>query len=138
MRWSIASIPIVRQRPAMLLLTGAGAPYLGYADGSHAAPITCVGFGDVHTQQMAVDDLNEWDALLKGASEAVGGIAGGGALAARGCISFDAVTLTYTVTIAWQGLSQTVVPTVACGNNTYGSERIRRVVSTTFRPATLL
>ena len=87
---------------------------------------------------MAVDDLNEWDALLKGASEAVGGIAGGGALAARGCISFDAVTLTYTVTIAWQGLSQTVAPTVACGNNTYGSERMRRVVSTTFRPATLL
>jgi type IV pilus assembly protein PilV len=59
-------------------------------------------------------------------------------LGARGCISFDAATSTYTVSVAWQGMAATVAPGIACGNDAYGQETQRRAVSVTFRPATLL
>ena len=124
--------------PCYAITTPAGIPYLGYADAGHAGAISCAGFGDVNTQQLAVDDLNEWDQILKGARETVAGNATGAALGARGCISLDAATSTYTVAVAWQGVTETAVPTVACGNNAYGTETRRRVVWTTFRPATLL
>ena len=124
--------------PCYAITAPAGIPYLGYADANHVGSISCAGFGDANTQQMAVDDLNEWDQMLKGATETVAGNATGGALGARGCISFDAVTSTYTIAVAWQGMNETVVPTVACGNNAYGTETLRRVVWTTFKPATLL
>lgn len=124
--------------PCYAITTPAGSPYLGYADANHVGAISCAGFGDANTQQLAVDDLTEWDLILKGAREAVGGNATGAALGARGCISFDAVTSTYTVAVAWQGMTAMAVPTVACGNNAYGTESMRRVVWTTFKPATLL
>ena len=124
--------------PCYAITTSAGIPYLGAADGNHAGSISCTGFGDVNTQQLAINDLNEWDLMLKGAAEAVGDRVTGGILGARGCISFDAVTSTYTVVVAWQGMTETAAPTVACGNNAYGTETLRRVVWTTFRPATLL
>ena len=115
-----------------------GVPYLGFPDANHVAPVTCAGYGDANTQLTAVNDLNEWDAMLKGSSEAVAGTATGGLLAARGCISYDDVSLTYTITVAWQGLTPTAAPLVACGNNIYGAENLRRAVSATFRPAALL
>jgi type IV pilus assembly protein PilV len=137
--------------PCYAITTAAGTPYLGYADVNHVGPINCAGFGDVNTQQLAVNDLTEWntqqlavndltewDQVLQGAREAVGLTATGGALGARGCIIFDAVTTTYTVAVAWQGMTETVAPTVACGNNRYGTETRRRIVWTTFKPATLL
>jgi len=124
--------------PCYAITTSAGNPYLGYADANHVGAVSCAGFGNANTQQMAVDDLNEWDQMLKGATEAVAGTATGGALGARGCISFDAVTSTYTVAVAWQGMTETVAPTVACGNNAYGLAMLRRVVWTTFRLANLL
>jgi len=124
--------------PCYAITTTAGTPYLGYADGGHVGTISCTGFGDANTQLMAIDDLGAWDQMLKGAAEAAGGTATGGIVGARGCISFDAVTSTYTIAVAWQGVTETVVPTVACGNDTYGTETRRRVVWTTFRPATLL
>jgi type IV pilus assembly protein PilV len=124
--------------PCYAITTATGSPYLGYADLNHAGAITCSGFGDANTQQLAVNDLNEWDQILQGAQEAVAGNAIGGPLAARGCILFDAATSTYTVAVAWQGMIDTQPPTVACGNNAYGSESRRRVVWATFKPATLL
>jgi type IV pilus assembly protein PilV len=124
--------------PCYAITSAGGAPYLGYADANHAGTITCAGFGDANTQQTAVDDLNEWDRTLQGGMEAVAGNATGSALGARGCILFDAVTSTYTVAIAWQGMIETQPPTIACGNNAYGSESRRRVVWTTFKPAILL
>ena len=75
---------------------------------------------------------------MQGGLETVAGIATGAALGARGCIIFDPATLTYTVAVAWQGMVETQPPTVACGNNAYGTESRRRVVWTTFKPATLL
>ncbi len=124
--------------PCYATTTPAGSPYLGYVDANHVGAISCSGFGDVNTQQLAVNDLNEWDQMLQGAKEAMAGNATGGALGARGCISFDAATSTYTLAVAWQGTVETAVPTVNCGNNAYGSESLRRVVWATFKPAALL
>src|SRR3954462_5179298 len=124
--------------PCYAITTAGGFPYLGFADLNHAGAITCAGFGDANTQQLAVDDLNDWDQTLQGGLEAFAGNATGAALGARGCIIFDAVTATYTVAVAWQGMIETQPPTVACGNNAYGTESRRRVVWTTFKPATLL
>ena len=124
--------------PCYVITTSAGTPYLGYADAGHVGSVSCTGFGNASTQQLAVDDLNEWDQMLKGASEAVAGTATGGAFGARGCISFDAATSTYTLAVAWQGMTETVAPAVACGNGAYGLETLRRVIWTTFKPATLL
>jgi type IV pilus assembly protein PilV len=126
--------------PCYAITTGAGTPYLGIA-GMDPTTITCSGFGDVNTQARAIADLNEWDAMLKGATEAVGATATGGALGARGCISFSGAgtaIASYTVAVAWQGMTETVVPTVDCGNNVYGTETRRRVVWTTIKIATLL
>src|SRR4051812_3744326 len=124
--------------PCYAVTAPSGAPYLGYADANHVGPVTCAGFGDANTQQLAVNDLNEWDQILQGVREASGGNAAGAALGARGCIMFNPVTATYTVAVAWQGMTETDAPTVACGNNSYGTETRRRVVWTTFKPATLL
>ena len=124
--------------PCYAITTSPGTPYLGYADVGHAGSVSCSGFGNASTQALAVDDLNQWDQMLKGASEAVAGAAAGGALGARGCISFDAATSTYTLAVAWQGMTETVAPAVACGNDAYGLETLRRVIWTTFKPATLL
>ena len=124
--------------PCYAITTAAGAPYLGFTDGNHASAVSCAGFGDANTQQLAVNDLNEWDQILQGGMEAVAGNAIGAALGARGCITFDPATSIYTVAVAWQGMVDTQAPTVACGNNAYGAETRRRVVWATFRPATLL
>ena len=124
--------------PCYAITAAGGVPYLGYADVNHAGTINCAGFGDANTQQLAVDDLNDWDQTLRGELETVAGIATGAALGARGCIIFNPATSTYTVAVAWQGMVETQPPTVACGNNAYGTESRRRVVWTTFKPATLL
>jgi type IV pilus assembly protein PilV len=124
--------------PCYAITTANGAPYLGFVDAQHVGPVSCAGYGDANTQQLAVNDLNELDQILQGALEAAGGHATGGALGARGCIIFNAVTTTYTVAVAWQGVAETQAPTIACGNNAYGTEARRRVVWTTFKPATLL
>jgi type IV pilus assembly protein PilV len=120
---------------------GTGAPFLGTAGAGYAGPITsCTGYGDVNTQATAVSDLNAWDTMLQGATEAVTltGAATGGALGARGCISWFSNGNTYTLAVAFQGMTDTVAPTIDCGNGLYGRETLRRVVWTYFRPAQLL
>jgi type IV pilus assembly protein PilV len=59
-------------------------------------------------------------------------------IGARGCVTFDAVTNTYTVAIAWQGIADMPASTVNCANNLYGSETKRRVVWTTLTIGALL
>jgi type IV pilus assembly protein PilV len=124
--------------PCYAITTSAGVPYLGHFDANHAGAIACAGYGDANTQQLAMDDLNEWDRALQGAFEVAFGNATGGALAARGCILFDPANATYTVAVAWQGMVETQAPGIACGNNAYGNESLRRVVWTTFKPASLI
>lgn len=123
-------------------VTNLGTPYLGETSGgSHLGTPTCSGFGDADTQALAVADLLEWNLLLQGTNELdTASVATGGIVDARGCVSLDATTdpETYTVVVAWQGLNDTVVPSVSCGNGLYGNETMRRVVSATVQLASLL
>ena len=87
----------------------------------------------------AARDECEWSNALKGAAEttAAGNI--GAMTGARGCIEQlqapnpSAGVCTpgiYRVSAAWQGLSSTVAPSIACGTGSYGSNpAYRRVIA---------
>lgn len=95
--------------------------------------------GSAAQQTQAINDLNEWDALLKGAAETKGTANVGAMVGARGCISYDTSSKIYTVEVAWQGKSSTTSPSsgLTCGSGSYGSETLRRVVSLVFSIADL-
>lgn len=99
-------------------------------------------------------DLNAWHNELLGAAETVASTRAdvGAMIGARGCITYDPtqqltdpVTLAaipgsgvYTISIAWQGQFDTYANTAyPCGQNLYGKETRRRVVSMTLRIANL-
>ncbi len=114
--------------------TSAGSPYLGTGN---STTFTCSA-GFVQESTRANADMLALEAALLGAGETVGGTTNVGALlSARGCVSVTgtvAAGYTYTVSIAWQGRSETSAPpaTANCGKNQYGSETLRRVVTATF------
>lgn len=102
-------------------------PYVG---GTGA--IVCVGKTGVAL------DLCEWSNMLEGAAESNAGANIGAMIGARGCITYDAGTDAYTVSIAWQGLVKTAAPTGnTCAQGQYGDDTQRRVVSATLRIAKL-
>lgn len=83
--------------------------------------------------EVASRDLLSWDSLLRGiavvddSNNQVGAMIG-----ARGCIErLDANARRFRISVAWQGLQNTAAPdeTLSCGENLYGDERMRRVVS---------
>jgi type IV pilus assembly protein PilV len=111
----------------------AGSPFVGY---NNTTDYTCSAFGTAATQTLAAADLAAWDALLKGEAESIDGKDVGAVIGARGCIS-NIATDVYTVSVAWQGLTETVEPTNNCGTGLYGGEKRRRVVSITVRIADL-
>jgi len=77
-------------------------------------------------------DQCEWSNALKGASEQQSGVGATGSMAGgRGCVTYDAASSAVMVSVAWQGLGDTVAPpaSLSCGQNQYGSETKRRVVS---------
>lgn len=126
--------------------TGAGTPVVGTGA---AAPSGCAASTSANNT-MADAALAEWDAALEGAAEIKGGVSVGAIVGARGCVSYDGAselldstgavlsgTGIYTVAVSWQGTVDTVAPAIACGNNQYGAETLRRTVSTTFRLARL-
>ncbi len=68
-------------------------------------------------------------------------------IGARACISYDNTTEIagkpgtglYTVIVTWQGMSELIAPTnMNCAVGEYGTETMRRAVSTTVRLADLL
>ncbi len=72
-------------------------------------------------------DLCEWSDILKAESNP------GGLMGAQGCIEQVRAgpPLTLRVTVAWQGLVPTAVPSLGCGAKDYGSDdSLRRVAST--------
>jgi type IV pilus assembly protein PilV len=81
-------------------------------------------------------DVCEWHNALIGASEQLGGGTVGTLLGGQGCITAGAAN-EYFVTVAWQGLMRTVAPGSACGQNDYGNDALRRVVSMRVQIATL-
>ena len=117
-----------------------GTPYVGTATGGGylGTPDCSSGFVNDQTKQLADSGMTEWDLALQGAAEASSAGAAVGAInGARGCVSYDATTQTYTVAVAWQGTTDTFTPVVNCANGLYGAETKRRVVWTTLKVATL-
>jgi type IV pilus assembly protein PilV len=101
---------------------------------------SCSSYGTAGTQAQVVDAVNEWSNLLKGSNEVAAGKNVGGLLNARGCILYDAVNETYTVSVVWQGLVETIQPTsTTCGNTSYGgaTSKLRRAVTYTLQTPTL-
>lgn len=85
-------------------------------------------------------DRCEWSNALKGAAEQKGGTNVGAMVGARGCVTQvqaadpSAGVCTpgiYRITIAWQGMHSTRSPALACGEDLYGDDAYRRVVSST-------
>ncbi|QVL49333.1 MAG: type IV pilus modification protein PilV [Thiocapsa sp.] len=109
--------------------------------GAYAASgtMTVVGLGDdfdpaqgCAQADLTERDLCEWSRALKGAGTTDDSEAFLGAMiGARGCIERLPVDpATFRVSVAWQGLSDTVAPSLTCGQGAdYGSAGRRRVLA---------
>lgn len=138
---------------AITTSTTAGTPYLGTAAGGGKYAPSGFSCPALATNPNAVAraslDITAIDDMLLGAAETAGGAKAGAMIGARACIGFDSTTQTYTVAVAWQGMSSTFSPaswsattTPAyarnCALNLYGSDdTLRRVVWNTLLVATL-
>jgi len=113
------------------LVTGAGS----------AAPPACATGTPTPTALQAATanaDLAAWRNSLLGAGEASGGNQVGAMIGAIGCVEqIDAVNNVYRVTVVWQGLMPTAAPGLACGQNRFGDDSLRRAVSVQVRIASL-
>jgi type IV pilus assembly protein PilV len=134
------------------ITTGSGTPYVGTGG---TPPSACTASGVAATDQAALNAINLWDGMLKGAGEKVGAASVGAMINAVGCVSLDlgpdATTPDmYTVAVAWQGLSDLPSATpagdasagennaAACGTPVFTSAPLRRrVVWTTIELAKL-
>ncbi len=104
---------------------------------ANVASIDC-GSSDQH--QRAEADLLAWHNALLGTSEqnSAEKINLGAMIGARGCIEkIAALDRTYRISVAWQGMNETVVPVNACGKDDYGPDARRRVIAVTIRMADL-
>lgn len=132
--------------------TTSGTPFLGTTGGSHASAPSC-GLSTTQNNTLANSAINEWDSLLQGANTTSGGTSVGAMIGARGCVSYNSATEyidyasganiagtgEYTVSVSWQGLTETFTPTVACGAGLYGgNDAKRRTVWATLRLGTLI
>jgi len=114
-------------------------PYLGTDGAGHLGTIACTsGAASPEAIARADADLREWDALLKGASEAQAGNRIGAMVGARGCVHFDPVAKEYTIIVVWQGLVDTFDVPQSCANGLYGADTKRRAVWVPVRMADLL
>jgi type IV pilus assembly protein PilV len=101
--------------------------------GGISAP-TC-STGTAAQQATVTADLAAWNTALLGNAEttASGTVALGAMIGARGCIeAVDTVNQIYRVTVAWQGLVQTVPSSLPCGSGS-GNYAYRRAISTQVR-----
>ena len=109
-----------------------GANTLGTGD---TQPADCSG-----TAAGVARDKCEWSNALKGTAEtSSGGTKVGGVIGALGCVTqIQAEDATvglcrpgiYMVTVAWQGLNPTSIPSAGCGAGSFGSDdRLRRALS---------
>lgn len=114
-----------------------GTPYLG---SEATATPACNAVGTAAQRTRAVQDMQEWSALLEGAAETEANSNVGAMIGARGCVTYDAATGIYQVSVAWQGLGKTAAPpdSWACAKGNYGDDdKWRRVVSVTLKIANL-
>lgn len=130
-----------------------GAPFAG-TSASLTLPIACA-VGTASQQAQAIADVSAWNSLLLGSGEISGGTAAGAMIGARGCVSYNlaselpqlnpitglptgnilAGTGIYTITVVWQGLSDTFAPVAGlnCGIGQFTSDAQRRAVSLSLR-----
>ncbi|HEX4859020.1 MAG TPA: type IV pilus modification protein PilV [Usitatibacteraceae bacterium] len=116
-----------------------GTPYFGTSGSGYIGTIDCTsGFYNEESRLLANQAMQSWDAALRGATETRGGTAVAALVGARGCVTRDPATNTYTVVVAWQGMTSTFnVSTIDCAKGLYGGDANRRVVWSTVRIATL-
>lgn len=106
----------------------------GITLGTGSTSIAACGTGTATQRSQADNDLLAWDLLLKGAAEKSGSNNLGAMIGARGCIrQINATNRIYRITVAWQGLGNTVAPNDTCGEDSYGDEAMRRTVSAVVR-----
>lgn len=89
-------------------------------------PATCTGLAGVALDQC------EWSLELKGASEQQAGSGSyiGAMTGALGCVEqVGNNPPVFRVSVAWQGMAQLRTPSLACGQNQYGSDGFRRVIA---------
>ncbi len=114
-----------------------GTNYVG--TGYSGTPVCTAGSAEQQTR--AVEDLTAWNNALLGAAETniSSGSNVGAMIGARGCVEYDTASKQYTVTVAWQGLSDTTAPPagLSCGDGLYGTSSKRRVVSSVLSIADL-
>ncbi|GAA7769689.1 MULTISPECIES: type IV pilus modification protein PilV [Cupriavidus] len=98
------------------------------------APPVCTGVSNAQLGT-ATADLAAWNTALQGSAESSSsGTAVGAMIGALGCIeSIDATNQIYRVTVAWQGLAQTVTSSLPCGAGSFGNDANRRAISVTVR-----
>lgn len=96
-----------------------------------AANLPACGAGTATQNARADADVDAWHDALLGISERNKDDANiGSMIDARGCINLvNAASQTYRVTVVWQGMSDTVAPSSACGQGQYSAEPRRRAIS---------
>ncbi|WP_280366952.1 type IV pilus modification protein PilV [Pseudomonas sp. BN411] len=135
-----AEMESYQRAQALVLLDDIAARITANRPGRNCYPqLSSLGSGSTFSgsgcNAQASADLSAWDSLLKGAAETLDGASVGAMVGARGCIT--GANESYVVTVAWQGLSETAAPANTCGQNQYGNDAQRRVVSRTIRFAKL-
>lgn len=114
-----------------------------YIGSGFSGSLSCQAYGNSQVQAIAKQDLQNWDAALKGANVTLSGTEVGAMKQARGCISFDNVQDVFTIDVVWQGESPTSLSTASCGDDLYFDpdgnidNRYRRIISTKVRLADL-
>jgi type IV pilus assembly protein PilV len=89
-----------------------------------AQPASCDGLA------AAAKDQCEWSHEIQGAAEQAGGASVGAMLGARGCVEqVGANPAVYRVTVTWQAMSDLAAPSLACGQNLYPRETLRRAIA---------
>lgn len=142
---TVGSLESYQRAQAVILLEDMSSRIQGNPGNAGGYLATGIGTGDARpgdcTGQAAgpVRDLCEWSNALKGAAETDSGNTKVGAMiGARGCVEQvqEANPATgvctpaiYRVSVAWQGMHETVAPALECGKNLYGSEGNRRVIA---------
>lgn len=108
------------------------ATYLGVDVTTPPAAGSCAS-GTATEKDRFAADMSEWLAMLQGAATAVGTSSVGGVPAARGCITRDATSGIYQVSVAWQGSVASSAPPagITCGTTKYTPDESRRAVALT-------
>jgi type IV pilus assembly protein PilV len=103
------------------------------------APLPVCTTGSAVQAATANADLAAWKNALLGSSEVSGTSNVGAMIGAVGCVTqVDATNQIYRVSVAWQGLMPTAIPSLSCGQASIGSSNnLRRVISVEIQIANL-